>query len=57
MVRRDAVGQTVRPAGVFSDVTAERTGALAGWVRRVVEATGLGGLRKLQINHSGLDDG
>ena len=47
VVRCDAVGQTVRPASVLGDVAAKGTGALAGWVRREVEAVGLGRLREI----------
>ena len=55
VVRRDAVGEAVGPAGVLGDVAADRAGALAGGVGRVVEAVLGDRLAEVQVDDAGLD--
>src|SRR5262249_6322277 len=57
MVRGDAVGERVRPAGVFGDVPTDRACLLARGVRREIESRVLGGTGQVQVHHAGLDDG
>ena len=52
---RDPVQQTMGSTGVGAHVAADRTGLLARRVGRVVKAMRIGGLRKIQVEHTRFD--
>ena len=54
VIGRDAVGQRVRPAGVFGHVAADGAGALAGGVGRVEVLLLLHRQRDIEIHHARL---
>jgi hypothetical protein len=53
----DAIRQSVRAAGVFSDVAADRAGFLAGGIRREMEACMCDGGAQVRVHDAGLDGG
>jgi len=57
VVRRDAVSESVRAAGVFGDVAADGAGSLAGGIGREVESGVGDGGGQIGIDDAGLDDG
>ena len=57
MVRRHAVSQSVRAAGVFRHVPADRAGLLTGRVGRVVVAFSLDCGGDVEVDDAGLNDG
>ena len=57
MIDGDAVFQRVRAAGIRSHVAADRAGALAGRVGRVVKAGPFEGVGQPDVHDAGLHDG
>ena len=57
MIRRNAVLETMRPAGVLGDVPADGTGALTRRIGRVLETVRFCRGAELRIDDAGLDDG
>ena len=56
IVRCQAVFQAVDPARILGDVAADRTGNLAGRVRRVIKAVSLDRFGDGQVRNAGLRD-
>ncbi len=54
---RQAVFQTVHPAGVFRHVAADGAGDLRGGIGRVIQAVRGGGLGDFQVADAGLQAG
>ena len=57
VVRRNAVGERVRAAGVLGDVAAQGARLLAGRIRDEMQSVRRGGGGEMQIDHAGLHDG
>ncbi len=55
VVRRDAVLETMRAAGVLGDVAADRARGLARRIRRVVESVRCDGAAQRGVHHARLD--
>ncbi len=56
MIRRDAVRQRVRPAGIFGNVSADCARFLAGRVGSEIQAQMIDRAREIEIHDAGLHD-
>src|SRR5579884_61581 len=57
MIRRDPIQEGVGAAGILADISANRTGLLAGGIRDILQTVRGNRLAEVQIHHAWLDHG